>query len=74
MSEEILVLPAADCSRIRLVRIPKDTSGREAFRKVTGLIAQVEEQNPDYDVDDVLAALEDHGFTPVEFQLGPALD
>jgi len=56
------------------VRIPKDTSGREAFRKVTGLIAQVEEQNPDYDVDDVLAALEDHGFTPVEFQLGPALD
>lgn len=74
MSEALLVLPAADCSRIRLVRIPEDIGSREAFRTVTGLIAQVEEQNPGYGVDDVLAALEDHGFTPVEFQLGPALD
>ena len=46
MSEEILVLPAADCSRIRLVRIPEDIGNREAYRTVTGLIAQVEEIKP----------------------------
>ena len=74
MSEALLVLPAADCSRIRLVRIPEDIGSREAFRTVTGLIAQVEEQNPGYGVDGVRAAPVKHGFTPVEFQLGPALD
>jgi hypothetical protein len=34
----------------------------------------VEEQNPDYGWEDIAPALEDHGFEPVEFILGPALD
>jgi hypothetical protein len=40
---------------------------------VTGLVAAVEEQDPDCDRDDILAALEDHGFETVEFVLGPTL-
>lgn len=74
MSEQLLVLPARDAADIRVLCIPDDISGREVYRKVTGLIAAVEEGNPDYGVDDVLALLEDHGFAPLEFLLGPALD
>jgi len=71
---DLMILPAADKSKIRLVRIPPDYPTKEAYRHVTGLIAQVEEQDPDYAWEDVLAMLEDHGFEAVEFQLGPSLD
>ena len=74
MTENLMVLPAADKSKIRLVRIPPDFQDQEVYRHVTGLIAQVEERDPDYSWEDVLAMLEDRGFEPVEFQLGPSLD
>ncbi len=74
MSTPLMILPAKDSGAIRLVRIPPDLEAHEAFRHVTGLIAGVEEENPDYRWDDVVAVLEDHGFEPVEFILGPALD
>lgn len=74
MSDTLMILPAHDKSKIRLVRVPPDYRSQEVYRHVTGLIAQVEEQNPDYDWSDVLAMLEDHGFESVEFQLGPSLD
>ena len=69
-----MILPAADKTKIRLVQVPPDYEGQEAYRHVTRLIAQVEEQHPDYAWEDVLGILEDHGFESVEFQLGPALD
>jgi hypothetical protein len=71
---DLMVLPAADKAKIRLVRIPPDYPTREAYRHVTGLIAQVEEQNPDFDWEDILASLEEQGFEPVDFQIGPSLD
>jgi len=74
MSETLMILPARDSSAIRLVRVPDDFEQHEVYRHVTGLIAQVEEENPDYDWDDIAPLLEDHGFEPVEFILGPALD
>jgi hypothetical protein len=74
MTENLMILPAADKSKIRLVRIPPDFQDQEVYRHVTGLIAQVEERDPDYSWEDVLAMLEDRGFEPVEFQLGPSLD
>ena len=73
MSNALMILPASDTRNIRLVRIPDDFESHEVFRHVTGLIAAVEEQNPDCDQDDILAALEDHGFETVEFILGPTL-
>jgi hypothetical protein len=72
--QDLMILPATDKTKIRLVRIPPDYPVKEAYRHVTGLIAQVEEEDPDYSWEDVLAALEDQGFEPVEFQLGPSLD
>jgi hypothetical protein len=74
MNERLMILPAKDSSAIRLVRLPDDFEQHEAYRHVTGLIAQVEEDNPDYEWEDIATQLEDHGFEPVAFILGPALD
>jgi hypothetical protein len=74
MSENLMILPAGNRSEIRLVRFPEDFEAHELFRHVTGLIAEVEEDNPDYSWDDIAALLEDHGFEVVPFVLGPALD
>jgi hypothetical protein len=74
MANKLMVLPAHDYNTIRLVRIPDDFEEHEVFRHVTGLVAQVEEQNPDYSWEEVEAVLEDHGFEIVDFILGPALD
>jgi hypothetical protein len=72
--QDLMILPSRDKSRIRLVRVPPDYRGQEVYRHVTGLIAQVEEQNPGYEWEDILAVLEDHGFEAVPFVLGPSLD
>ena len=74
MNETLMILPASDSSAIRLVRVPEDYEEHEVFRHVTGLIAKLEEENPDFDWDDIAAVLEDHGFEAVDFILGPALD
>ena len=74
MPNALMILPAADKTQIRLVRVPPDFEGQEAYRHVTRLIAQVEERDPGYAWEDVIAILEDHGFEAVDFQLGPALD
>ena len=73
MSKPLMILPSSDSNSIRLVRLPDDFESHEAFRHVTGIIAAVEEQQPDCSTEDILASLEDHGFEPVEFILGPAL-
>jgi hypothetical protein len=74
MGNRLMVLPAHDYNAIRLVRIPEDFEEHEVFRHVTGLVAQVEEENPEYSWEEVAATLEDHGFEIVDFILGPALD
>jgi hypothetical protein len=74
MNDTLMILSARDPEDIRLVRVPADYEPHEAYRHVTGLIAAVEEENPDYDWTDIEAALEDNGFSSVEFVLGPALD
>jgi hypothetical protein len=74
MSNKLMVLPSGDSSRIRLVSIPDDIESQEAFRHATGVISGVEETTPDYSWEDIEEALEEQGFHPVEFVLGPALD
>lgn len=74
MSNRYMILPAHEHSAIRLVKIPEDFEEHEAFRHITGLIAQVEEENPDYGWDDIAAMLEDHDIEIVDYVLGPALD
>ena len=73
MSKPLMILPSSDSNSIRLVRLPDDFESHEAFRHVTGIIAAIEEQQPGCNTEDILASLEDHGFEPVEFILGPAL-
>jgi len=74
MTERLMVLPSKDVGRIRLVTVPEDMSPHEAYRYVTGLIAEIERTGEDQWVDEVLDLLEDHGFDGVDFALGPPLD
>ena len=73
MSKPLMILPSSDSNSIRLVRLPDDYESHEAFRHVTGIIAAIEEQQPNCTTEDILASLEDHGFEPIEFILGPTL-
>ena len=74
MSTKLMILPGQNANKTRLISIPDDYEPHEAFRKVTGLIAKVEETNPNYDWEDIVSELEDCGFYQQEFQLGPVLD
>ncbi len=71
---DLMILPARDHSRIRLIRVPDDFERHEAFRHVTGLIAEVESENQDYGWDDIAEALENQGYELVDYLLGPELD
>ncbi len=73
MNNKLMILPANEAENIRLIRIPDDFSEHEVYRYVTGLIAKVEEDS-EYSWDDILDLLEDRGFEPVDFMLGPSLD
>jgi len=74
MTSDLMILPAADKAEIRLIRVPPDYPSKEAYRHVTGLIAELEEAQPGCGWEEVLSTLEDHGFEAVDFQLGPSLD
>jgi len=69
-----MLLPARNVENIRLVKIPDDFDQRDALRHATSLIASVEEDNAEYTWEDIAPILEDHGFVPVEFMVGPDLD
>ena len=74
MIQPLMVLPSIEAGRIRVVTVPEDMSSHEAYRYVTGLIAGVPRNAEDGWVDEVLDALEEHGFETVSFDLGPPLD
>jgi hypothetical protein len=74
MNNRLMILPASEFTNIRLVTVPDDIEEHEVYRHVTGLVASVEEKDPDYTWEDIAALLDDRGFVPVDFILGPALD
>jgi len=73
MNENLMILPAKDPQNIRLVRVPDDFEAHEVYRYVTGLIAKAEEDTQ-YTWEDISDLLEERGFEPIEFILGPSLD
>lgn len=74
MPDRLILLPSTAFDKIRLLRIPEDFGDRDVVRHVTALIAEVQEQRAEWRCDDIVAALEDHGFSVVDYILGPALD
>jgi hypothetical protein len=74
MTEKLMLLPSKDVGRLRLVSVPEDLSPHEAYRHVTGLIAEVPREDDEHWIEAVLDALEDHGFEAVDFAIGPSLD
>ena len=73
MENKLMLLPSKDSKKIRVIKIPDDYEEHEVYRHVTGVIANVEELIPNYDWEDILEQLEEHGFSEVEFLLGPEL-
>jgi len=73
MNNKLMVLPSSDPKKIKIIKMPDDYEEHEVYRHVTGVIANVEELIPDYDWDDILELLEEHGFSEVQFLLGPEL-
>jgi hypothetical protein len=73
MSDDLMILPAATFDYIRLLRMPEDMEQHEAYRYATGIIAEVQETQPDCSWEDMADALEVHGFSEVPFTLGPEL-
>lgn len=74
MNTRYMLLPAREFTNARLLQIPEDMEEHEAFRCVTGVIGQVQGSADDWAWDDVLDALEVHGFTNIDIMLGPELD
>ncbi|MBD3670424.1 MAG: hypothetical protein HUJ29_06590 [Gammaproteobacteria bacterium] len=75
MPERLMLLPCKTFELPVLVSVPEDFGKEEAFRHVTGLIAQVEEDDPAaFARDDIVDILEQHGFTEVVYEMGPVLD
>jgi hypothetical protein len=74
MGEKLLILPSGEFGKIRLVRVPADLDEHEAYRNATGVIASVEEANPEHTLEDIEDALEDKGFEVMDYILGPELD
>ena len=72
--QRLMLLPAKDATKIRLIQIPEDFEEHEAYRHVVGLITEIEESNPDYSWEEIATELEDHQFYAVDFILGPHLD
>lgn len=73
MSAKLMVLPGSDPEKSRLVSIPEDMKEQEAYRHATGVIAAVQEANVNCGWEEVMDALEEHGFEAVDFILGPTL-
>ncbi len=73
MAPQLMILPSRDPRKTQLVQIPQDMEEHEAYRHATGLIAVLEEESPQYTSEQVLDVLEDHGFEPVDFVMGPEL-
>lgn len=71
--KNLMILPAKDKKHIKLLKYPDDYDIREVYRYATGLIAQVEEDNPSYTWDDLAAVLEENGFVVLDYVLGPEL-
>ena len=73
MMSRLMVLPAEHFEYVRVLNRPEDMEEHEAYRYATGIIAEVQEDNNDCSREDVADALEEHGFTEVDFILGPEL-
>lgn len=72
--QQYMILPSNVPANIHLLLIPNDYNGHEAFRHVTGLIAEIESSSQTYGWEEILMQLEAQGYEEIKFILGPAVD
>lgn len=73
MNETFMLLPGKTLIESQVVRLPHDCDEHEAYRCVTEAIAGLRASDPDHTATDVLEALAERGFSPVELVVGPRL-
>lgn len=73
MASRLMILPSKVFDRIRVVSVPEDFEEHEVYRAITGIIARVQERDEDCTWEDLADVLEEQGFMPVDFLLGPEL-
>lgn len=71
--KNLMIFPAKENRDIKLVQYPNDYDSREIYRHVTGLIADMEQNQDECQWEDIAALLEDHGFVILDYVLGPEL-
>ena len=69
MNRTLMLLPAGKKDDIRLLQIPDDYEDHEPYRQVTGLIAAVEEEKPEYECEDNESMHDDKVFVTLDLIL-----
>lgn len=70
---KLMVFPSSDPDHIKVMQVPDDFEEHEIYRCATSIISAVQEGNRNCSWDEVEEGLEENGFKPVEFVLGPEL-
>jgi hypothetical protein len=70
---KLMLFPGVDINATKLMQIPDDFEEHEVYRYVTALISDIQEQSPDCSWEDVEDRLQERGFLPVDYVMGPTL-
>ncbi len=73
MNEQLMLLPCKDYTKTLLLSLPTGYEGQEAFRKVVGIIAEIESHPGAIPLEELIATLEDHGFVALPYMVGPEI-
>lgn len=68
-SPRLMILPSRSADGSLLLRVPADFTDAEAYRAVTGIVAEASQTH-----EELADLLEERGFHREAFLLGPALD
>jgi len=74
MQDKFILLPAQRSEDARLLRIPSDVLERDAFRLVTALAAELEEDSGKDKMRELLERLTEKGFTEAHLVVGPQIN
>ena len=69
-----MLLPSKAFENSLLVALPADVAPHAAYRCAVSIIAQVETESDSASQQEIVQALEEHGFIVVDYVLGPELD
>ena len=70
---KVMLLPSKTFENSLLVTLPDDVDSHAAFRCAVSVIAEAETEGQEDTKQEIILALEDHGFQVIEYLLGPEI-